>query len=216
VRRLVVLYGGTFDPVHLGHLDAAEDVRARTGCEELRLVPCHRPPHRAAPGVDAAVRRHLLELAVADREGLVVDPIELDHDEPSYTVRTLERVRERLGPEPALGWVLGTDAAAALDRWHRWRELPDLAHLLLLDRPGATLPETGPVAALLAPRRTEDPAALRAAPAGAVLDVHQRPRAIAATDVRAALADGRDVTGLLPPRVWSYIRDEGLYGVRAR
>lgn len=211
-RDLVVLYGGTFDPVHLGHLDAAVDVRARTGCETLRLVPCHLPVHRDAPGADAAQRRRMLELAVAEHPGLEVDPIELERDTPSWTVRTLEAVRAEIGPGTALAWVLGSDAAAHLDRWHEWRRLPELAHLLLLDRPGAPLPTTGPVADLLGPRTTADVAELRRAPAGRVWHVHQRPREISASAVRDALAEGRGAAGLLPPSVWAYIRDQGLYG----
>ena len=154
----------------------------------------------------------MLELAVADSPGLVVDGRELTRAGPSYTVETLRQLRRELGPDLALGWVLGVDAAATLDTWHAWQQLPELAHLLLLERPGAALPASGPVADLLAPGLTDDVADLHRVPAGHTWWVRQAPQAVSATAVRETLAAGRSAAHLLPVPVWAYIKQQGLYG----
>lgn len=220
-RTLTVCYGGTFDPVHCGHVAAAEDVLRRSGCDALHLVPCRVSPHRSQPRASGAQRLAMLRLAFAGSERVRIDAREIERPGPSFTVDTLAALRAELGPDAALGWVLGTDALQSLDRWHDWRRLPALAHLLVLDRPGAKAPETGPVADLLAARTVDEAAALRDAPAGRVWFVGQRPMAVSSTEVRALLADAapangssdRRLDGLLPAKVWAYISDEGLYGV---
>jgi len=230
-RPFVACYGGTFDPVHLGHVGAALDVIARSGCDELRVIPAALPPHRDAPGATPAQRLHMLELAFAEipeaagGRALRIDALELEREGPSFSVDTLAALRSALGPEVALGWVLGSDALAGLERWHRWRDFADAAHLLVLERPGHPLPATGAVAELVAERRVGTPEALRAAPAGSLWCVGQRPVDVSATEVRRRLAGiaaagGAEVpreddpAGLLSPSVWAYIREEGLYGLR--
>jgi nicotinate-nucleotide adenylyltransferase len=228
-RRLVACYGGTFDPVHLGHIGAALDVCVLGGCDALHLLPASVPPHRTVPGADAGQRLRMLELAVADActakggTRLVVDARELRRAGPSYTVDTLASLRGELGEDIALGWVLGTDALAELAGWHRWRELVSLAHLLVLERPGHPLPTEGEVGALVEERRVADCGRHREAPGGRLWCVGQRPVAISATAVRTRLealaragtTDGLDSAcdGLLSPSVWAYIREQGLYGV---
>ncbi|MEE4298038.1 MAG: nicotinate-nucleotide adenylyltransferase [Pseudomonadales bacterium] len=227
-RPFVACYGGTFDPVHLGHVGAALDVLERSGCDELRVIPAALPPHRGRPGATPAQRLRMLELAFAEARGagaaLCIDPIELQREGPSFSVDTLAALRALLGPEAALGWVLGSDALAGLERWHRWRDLVDAAHLLVLERPGHPLPVQGAVAELIAARRVETPAALRRPPAGRLWCVGQHPVEISATRVRErlgeivaqGLGDGLlegALDGLLSPSVWAYIRREGLYGL---
>lgn len=212
---LVACYGGTFDPVHRGHLQAARDVLELLGCREVRLIPCRLPPHRDAPAAGAVHRLAMLQRAVADVPGLVVDARELERDGPSYTVDTLASLRAELGPDVAIGWVMGTDALAALDSWREWRRLPELAHLLLLDRPGSPVPETGPVAELLRARMADGPERLHRQAAGLAWRVGQRPLTISATEVRAAVASGRSTSHLLPVPVWAYIKQEHLYGYRS-
>ncbi|TVS18122.1 MAG: nicotinate-nucleotide adenylyltransferase [Gammaproteobacteria bacterium] len=209
---MIACFGGTFDPVHNGHLEAAKEVLTRAVCEEVRLIPCHIPPHRGVPHASPAHRLAMLELAVADCPGLVVDARELTRDGPSYTVETLRSLRQDYGPDVALGWVLGVDAAATLEAWEAWQRLPELAHLLLLDRPGVSLPTSGPVADLLAPGLTDEVADLHRVPAGHTWRVRQPQQAVSATEVRRTLATGRSAAHLLPVPVWAYIRQQGLYG----
>lgn len=209
---LVACYGGTFDPVHNGHLQAALDVCERADCREVRLIPCHVPPHRAVPAASAAARQAMLELALVGQSQLRVDVRELQRDGPSYTVDTLLSLRQEFGEGIALGWVLGADAVAGLNGWRDWQRLPELAHLLILDRPGYPLPERGPVARELAPRLTTVVADLHARPAGRVWCVRQAPLAVSATAVRETLAAGQSAAHLLPLPVWAYIKQQRLYG----
>lgn len=212
-RSLVVCYGGTFDPVHLGHVDAVDAVRSATGCDALHLIPCRVSPHKSAPGASGAQRCAMLELALAGRPDVTVDRRELERPGPSFTVDTLLGLRAELGPQVALGWLLGADALAGLERWDRWQRLAELAHLLVLDRPGSERPAAGPVAALLDRATCASAAELRAAPAGRVWFVRQPPRAISASEVRRRLAAEGECDDLLPPEVSAYISDHGLYGV---
>jgi len=209
---LVAGFGGTFDPVHNGHVQAAREVAQLADCREVRMIPCHVPPHRETPAAPAAARLTMLELALDGISGLEVDGRELKRQGPSYTIDTLASLRAELGNEVALGWVLGADAVAGLDRWHDWQRLPELAHLLLLDRPGHALPQRGVVAEGLAPRLTRDVADLHAEPAGKVWCVGQTPLAVSATVVRETLAAGRSAAHLLPLPVWAYIKQQQLYG----
>lgn len=209
---LIACFGGTFDPVHNGHLQAALEVHERAECREVRLIPCHVPPHRDLPVAPAPARCAMLELALAGSSRLRVDARELKREGPSYTVDTLASLRDELGDEVALGWVLGADAVAGLSSWRDWQRLPELAHLLLLDRPGYVLPERGEVAELLGPRWTTAMADLHAEPAGRVWCVGQKPLAVSATAVREALAARRSAAHLLPLPVWAYIKEQQLYG----
>lgn len=209
---LIACFGGTFDPVHNGHLQAALEVLERADCRQVRLIPCHVPPHRGTPAAPAAARRAMLELALAGNSRLEVDSRELEREGPSYTIDTLVSVREEVGDDVALGWVLGADAVAGLNSWRAWRRLPELAHLLLLDRPGYALPERGEVVEMLMPRLTTVVADLHAEPAGKVWCVGQTPLAVSATAVREALDAGRSAAHLLPLPVWAYIKQRQLYG----
>ena len=151
-----LLYGGTFDPVHLGHLQVARTVARRLGAP-VHLLPSADPPHRAAPGATADQRAHMLELAIAGDPALRLDPRELRRDSPSYTVDTLAEVRAEVGPDTPVVWILGIDSVLQLPTWHGWERLPALANLLGVQRPGtqvgrAWLAACAPAAhALLAP-----------------------------------------------------------------
>ena len=206
------ILGGTFDPVHEGHLGLAREVRAALDLDAVRLVPAGDPPHRAAPVVTAAHRLAMVEIAVDGDRRLAADPREVLRAGRSYTVLTLEELR-REAPTRPLALIVGTDAFAQLTTWHRWLELFDLAHIVVVARPGATFDR--PVDAVLPPalaqewhrRLAVDPAALRAAPAGAIYRQPVTPRPISASAIRAALArrDVAAVAGLLPPAGLAYI-----------
>jgi nicotinate-nucleotide adenylyltransferase len=212
----IALLGGTFDPVHYGHLRLAGDVRLALGLDEVRLLPARDPPHRAGPAATAADRLAMLRLAVAEFPGLVVDERELQRDGKSYTVLTLEELR-REAPQRPLWLLLGADAFRGLPTWHRWREIFDLAHVVVVARPGVPLTEDLPEALAAEWRRPSDPR-----PRGLVFHArrrHFRGTGIAAahrgTAIRAQLARGdkgrQAVAGLLPPAVLAYIDQHHLY-----
>lgn len=193
----IAILGGTFDPVHLGHLrvawEAAESLDA-----EVRLMPAHVPPHRPAPLASAAQRVAMLEAALAGQQRLTLDTRELRRDGASYTVETLRELRGELPATQALILLLGADAFAGLPTWHRWRELFEHAHIVVLTRPGHNAPLPPELAVEIAPRRVASRAELRLAAAGKVLDLPVTPLEISASAVRALLAAGRDPRWLLP------------------
>jgi nicotinate-nucleotide adenylyltransferase len=210
---VIGVLGGTFDPVHHGHLRLALEVAEVLALEEVRLIPAHQPPHRPPPVAAAQDRLALLEAVLRGAPRLRADRRELDRPGPSYTVDTLASLRAEVGPRP-LCLLLGMDAFRSLDTWHRWREIPRLAHLAVARRPGGRLPVHGPVAELLAGARIDDPGQLRERPAGSVALVEVPPLAISATRIRALLASGRDPRWLLPDPAIALIRERGLYLAR--
>lgn len=137
-RRRIGVLGGTFDPVHVGHLRPAYDVCSALALDEVRLVPCHQTPHRPQPARPSALRAEMVELAVADMPGFVVDQREMQHDAPSYTYDTLRSMREE-DPGASLYFMLGVDSLNGFDGWYRWQDIPTLAHLVLMRRPGYEL-----------------------------------------------------------------------------
>lgn len=203
--------GGTFNPIHHGHLRSALELAELLGLAQMRLVPCARPPHREAPNCTAEQRAAMVELAVAREPRLVCDRRELERAGPSYTVDTLHSLREELGPRCPLCLVLGYDAVAGLAGWHRWQALLDYAHIVVMARPGWTWPAEGAVAEWLAGHRIADAGVLRQRPAGGVLPVQLRPLAISSTDIREQLAAGRSPRFLLPEPVLDYIENHQLY-----
>ena len=215
-RALIAVFGGTFDPVHIGHVQSARELKQLLQLDELRLVPCHRPPHRATPGVSSADRLAMVELAIAEEPGLTVDSRELARDAISYTVDTLTELRSELGDEPALCLVMGTDAFANLTQWHRWQALLTMAHIIVMARPDNVMPTDGELANLLAERRIINPDQLSDQPAGSILLVSLTAYPVSATSIRRSLTEGRlqgdaTLSSQLAPAVLHYIEQHQLY-----
>ena len=208
----VALLGGTFDPVHYGHLRPAIELLEALGLAEIRLVPGNVPPHRPQPRLGARARAGLLDTAVAGIPGLVVDRCELDRPGPSYTVDTLHQLRRALGDRRPLCFMMGWDAFRGLMRWHEWRRLAALAHLLVVTRGGDTEALPPALDEWMRPRRVVDPAALRAAPSGYVLFQAVSRLEISATAIRRCLALGYSAQGLMPDAVWHELALSGCYG----
>ena len=204
---LICLFGGTFDPVHYGHLRPLAELQARVGCDEIRILPAAVPPHRPPPIASAAQRLDMLRLALEEFPGFVLDARELDRPGLSYTVDTLQDLRRETGDD-RLCLVMGGDAFAGLPTWHHWRELFELCHIIVIERPGAA---TAGEQAWARERLVDDPAQLRARLSGCVLPVRLALVDISATDIRHRLAEGLDVRGVLPDAVLAYIQRYGLY-----
>lgn len=215
-----VLLGGTFDPVHFGHLRVADDVRAALAVAQVMLVPAADPPHRPPPGAPARERVAMLELAVAGFPGLAVDAREIRRGGKSFTVDTLCDLR-RESPDAPLAWIVGADTFLGLTTWHRYREILALAHLIVVARPGVDLAAQlhGELATIWNACATADRNAIRTAPAGAIITVETSPHAISATAIRQALArtpvDRAALERLLPAAVLAYIESHHLYGAVA-
>jgi len=211
-----ILYGGTFDPVHCGHL-AVADAASTLLAADVDLLPSADPPHRALPGASAAQRAAMLDVAILGHPRLHVDRRELRRDGPSYSVDTLEEVRSEIGPDAPLAWLLGADAFRDLATWHRWHELFDLAHLVVAVRPGHPMDPLVPALQLeVAARWTDDPVLLEATANGLLLllDLPLRPET--ASNVRERIAAGLRWEDEVPPAVAAYIHAQRLYGVADR
>jgi nicotinate-nucleotide adenylyltransferase len=207
----VAVFGGTFDPIHFGHLRVAWEVSEQLDCE-VRLMPSAQPPHRSAPSGSAADRAAMIEMALAGQGRLRLDRRELERTGPSYSVDTLLELREELGPDRPLIFVLGADAFRALPAWHRWQELTGLAHLVAMTRPRQRLDKLEPdLHNAMAGRWTGLVERLRGEPAGRVMVIRVTPLAISSSLIRASLAEGRLPRYLLPQPVLDHIQARGLY-----
>ena len=203
---MIGFFGGTFDPIHNGHLCVARAAAAALGCK-VRMVLSARPPHRPPPCATANQRWALLRLACAAHPELVPDASELRRKGPSYTVDTLKAARSRRGAEP-LCWIVGVDAFNDIHSWRQWRAVLSLAHLVLLPRVGTEI--RGPGLRLLRRRR----GGLSKTAAGGILVLERETPPVSASAVRRGVAAGAEVGHLLPDCVHAYIRRHGLYSRR--
>lgn len=209
---MIGVFGGTFDPVHIGHLRTALDVLEAAGLAEVRLVPLRAAVHREQPGTPPGIRHALIQAAVAGTPGLAADDREIARGGPSYSVETLESLRRERGAKEPLALILGADAFAGFLAWHRPQDILRLAHVIVMERPGHMLRAQGHLAALVAAHHAGEPAALRRAPAGLVLPVAVTQLEISSTDIRRRLAEGRSIRFLVPQPVETLIGRLGLYG----
>ncbi|MBX3670417.1 MAG: nicotinate-nucleotide adenylyltransferase [Rhodocyclaceae bacterium] len=206
------VFGGTFDPVHLGHLRLAEEAAETLQLERVIWIPAGRPPHRGAPATSAAQRLAMVERAIADNPRFQLDDAEVRAEAPSYSVLTLARLRAAWGAQRPLVLLLGADAWNGLTGWHRWRELFELAHIAVASRPGAALEQVpAELQHELHTRRINCAADLRQAPAGRILPYTISALDISATSLRSRIARGASVRYLMSPAVIAYIEMYGLY-----
>jgi len=208
---LVGVFGGSFNPVHYGHLRSALELVEQLQLAQLRLMPCAQSPHRDAPQCDGAHRAAMIELAIAGESRLACDVRELARPGPSFTIDSLIELRGELGAATGLCMVLGCDAVLAIDAWHRWRDLLDWAHIVVIARPGWQLPRAGTITQWLNAHRLDDAHALRQRPAGGIVIEELRPLAISSTEIRELLAAGRSARYLMPQSVLDYIQQHKLY-----
>jgi nicotinate-nucleotide adenylyltransferase len=192
----LALFGGTFDPIHIGHLSVAWEASELLDAE-VRLMPANVPPHRPPPTASATQRVDMLRAALRGQSRLALDTRELERSGPSYTIDTLEELRREYGERP-LVLLLGADAFASLRSWHRWRELFDVTHLGVINRPGIEACVPVELERAVAARRTDDPGVIRSLPAGKVIELAVTPLEVSATRIRELLAAGRDPRYLLP------------------
>jgi len=206
--KTIGLFGGTFDPIHEGHLQMALEAKKSLNLDEVRLLPCHQPPHRGTPELSSEQRLLLLKLAVNNLDDLLIDDRELRRNKLSWTVDTLKECREEFGDEVSITLLMGTDAYNGLQSWHDWQMLPKLAHICILQRPGYQLPEDGILADWLAVSTT---AKIYTEAKGMVVAIKQPILPWSATEIREQLIQGVRPEGL-PKVVLDYIVAHQLYG----
>lgn len=207
---MIGILGGTFDPVHFGHLRAAVEAREGLGLDQLCLLPAGSPPHRSETFASAAHRLEMLRLAIEGHDDLRVDDREVRRAGASYMVDTLAELREE-EPDTPLLLLIGQDAANGLDAWHEWRRLFELAHIVIMRRPESGDRYSGQLFAEIQPRLVSRAEALEDAPAGKMLPLEVTQLAISATGIRRLIAAGRSPAFLLPDAVIGYIERHRLY-----
>lgn len=204
---MIGIFGGTFDPVHFGHLRPVAEVQRQLGLEHVRYIPCATPPHREPPRASAAQRVRMLQLALREFPLFRVDEREIERAGISYTVLTLESLRGELGDTPSC-LLMGSDAFAGLPTWHRWTEFLELTNIAVLQRPGdgvTAAPEWARA------HLVSEPGEFVASPQGKIIVCPVTPVDISSSRIRRALADAADIEGLVPEPVRHYICEQALY-----
>jgi len=205
------VFGGTFDPVHYGHLRTAFEMLQALAFDEVRFIPCGDPPHRGETWATASQRFEMVRVAIAGQPGFLADDRELRRNGPSYTVDTLAELRVEFS-DRSLGLILGMDAFLGLPRWHRWQEILDVAHIVVAHRPGWRAPDMGPLGELLSERGTHRVQDLHDATHGRIHIHAVTQLEISSTEIRELVEAGRDPRFLMPDAVRAVIADTGCYG----
>lgn len=208
------VFGGTFDPVHYGHLRTAFEMLQALRFDEVRFMPCGIPPHRGRTYADADRRLEMVRVATEGQPGFVVDDRELLRDGPSYSVDTLAALRSEFPLRP-LALIIGMDAFLGLPKWYHWREILKLSHIVVAHRPGWRAPDMGPLGELLADRGTHRIDDLHRAKAGHIYIHDVTQLEISSTDIRELVAAGRDPRFLMPDAVRQVIMASGCYAAAA-
>jgi nicotinate-nucleotide adenylyltransferase len=209
-QQPIGIFGGTFDPVHVGHLRTAHELLTGLDLAEVRFVPSRHPPHRPPTVAPEALRLRMLEAALEDLPGFRVDDRELRRPGPSYMVDTLESLRAEAGSQP-LCLLLGLDAFLGIPAWHRFRELPELAHIVVARRPGFAGDIDGEALDLLRTRVVTDPRALATEPAGGLLMLDVTQLEISSSAIRSLVEAGGDPRFLVPDAVRDLILKTHIY-----
>ena len=204
------IFGGTFDPIHFGHLRTAFEMLQALRFAEVRFMPCGNPPHREAPVASAEMRLQMVRLATAGQRGFVVDDRELLREGPSYSVDTLLALREEF-PQRSLALIIGMDAFLSLPKWYQWREILALAHIVIAHRPGWRAPDIGPLGELLADRGTHRIADMHRVECGHIYIHDVTQLEISSSEIRHLVAVGRDPRFLMPDAVRDLIMQMGCY-----
>jgi nicotinate-nucleotide adenylyltransferase len=214
-NKAIGILGGTFDPIHYGHLRLAEEMLELASLGQIRFVPAGTPPHRGVPQVSAQHRSAMVKLAIADQPAFVLDAREVERSGKCYTVDTLGELRAELGTEQPLCLLMGGDAFLQLHTWHEWERLFELAHIVVGYRPGFTLEErihtATPELQAHYQQRLCAARVLSQQPAGGIAELAIPKLEISATLIRSRVAENRSIRYLLPSAVADYIHQHQLY-----
>lgn len=207
----IAIMGGTFDPIHNGHLRTAVEVLDRYQYSELRLIPCFQPVHKGHPGVTPKQRLDMAQLAILNHEGLRVDSREIEREGPSYSVETLRDIRADIGPDEPLTMVLGMDSFLSLSTWYDWQILIEYAHILVVSRPGWKPDLILELSAFYENYRAFSSYQLQCAPSGYIWFETLTPLGISSSMIRSLASKHKSIAYLLPEPVQKYIEQHQLY-----
>lgn len=204
------VFGGTFDPIHYGHLRTAFELLETLRLGELRFMPCGQPPHRVTALADAELRLAMVQAAAEGQHGFIVDDREIRRDGPSYSVDTLIELRAEYAHR-SLCLIVGMDAFLGLPKWYQWREILQLAHVIVAHRPGWRAPGAGPLGELLVDRGTGRAGDLHESRSGRIYIQAVTQLEISSTGVRDLVRAGGDPRFLMPDPVRRIIQSSGCY-----
>jgi nicotinate-nucleotide adenylyltransferase len=207
---MIGILGGSFDPIHYGHLHIAQTLYQQLHLNEVRFVPCKNPVINKKVYANEQQRLIMLQHALQDYPYFSIDERELRRRTPSYTIDTLISLRLELGNTP-LGLILGDDNLAHLNHWHQWRSLIQYAHLLIVPRPDQAETYSTDISTFVEKHQIDDPFLLSQQASGLLFTTHVEPLPISATFIRKKIATGQYPVGLLPPSVLDYILEQKLY-----
>lgn len=208
-QPVIGIFGGTFDPIHTGHIHCALQVLQQCPLEQVRLMPCHLPPHRATPGVSAQQRADMVKLAIAGHPQLMLETLELEQHRPSYTAISLQQLQQRY-PQHKLAFIMGMDAFNQFSSWHRWQDILQCADLIVCQRPEHSRLSCDSKA-LLTQRQIIDAQQLQQPQNGHILLLEHPLQDISATSLRQQLALSPTQPKGLDTAVWNYIQQHQLY-----
>jgi nicotinate-nucleotide adenylyltransferase len=211
-EKPIGLLGGTFDPIHFGHLRTALELYQALDLAEVRLIPCFQPVHRKLPIATPIQRLAMVQSAIMNEPALTVDDCEIRRQGPSYMIDTLINLRARK-PQTPLCLIMGIDALLGFPSWHRYQDILSLAHLIIAHRPHYHVPQTGTIANLLKKHLIQNHHALHTALSGHIILHPVTPLEISATDIRKQITMGQNPRFLLPDPVYQYIKEHGVYSI---
>lgn len=210
IQRTIGLLGGTFDPIHFGHLRTALELQQTLGLSEVKLIPCREPVHKKSALTTASHRLEMIRLAIQHEALLTVDDCEIRRQSPSYMIDTLEELQRRL-PNTSLCLIVGVDALLGLPTWHRSNDILKIANIIVAHRPGYEVPTTGAVANLLMQHLTHDQQIIHRSVSGHIILQPVTLLEISATEIREQIHAGESPRFLLPDEVYDYIKQHGIY-----
>lgn len=220
---MIGIFGGSFDPIHFGHIKSAMALLERFDFDQLRFIPCQLSPHKEIVHASAYHRWQMLNLVCSSNEKFIADDRELKRNAPSYTIDTLQELREEYGEQQSLVLILGLDAYLSFCKWYRYKEILSLCHIVLLQRPGYSLPNGSPNGSLDSSQvvgcekecyelnGTEDFRTIATTPCGKIYASDLEIIDVSSTTIRELISKGKQPKYLLPGNVWNYIRRNKLY-----
>lgn len=213
--KTIGLLGGTFNPIHFGHLRIAEELRENLQLDQVRFIPSANPPHKNQPKVTAQQRADMVSTAIDKHPTFVLDTQELDREGASYTIHTLQQLRQQFGPECSLCFIMGSDAFVKLETWHEWENLLDYCHIVLVSRPqdaGNPQPEISPrLQTFISNHYTENPDDLSETPHGLIHMQSVTVLAVSSSMIRTLAKQQKSIRYLTPSTVVKKILDQKLY-----
>jgi len=210
LQKPIGLMGGTFDPIHFGHLRTAIELYQQLNLAEVKFIPCYQPVHRQLPVATPEDRLAMVSHAIKDEPAFSVNECEIQRKGPSYSIDTIQLLKKNL-PSTPLCLIMGIDAFTGFHTWHRWEEILTHVHLIIAHRPHYQLPTTGIIAELLAQRFKTDASALSDSLAGNIVVRPVTLLEISATDIRQQIHQEQSCRYLLPDSVYTYIKQHRVY-----